>query len=51
MSSYEVSPSFDDIEDQDKKEKAKRLVAYQSLITKATEEDDKKSATRKTPLM
>ena len=47
MSSYELSPSFDDIEDQEKKEKAKRLVAYQSLISKATEENDDKAATRK----
>ena len=47
MSSYEVSVSFDDIEDRDKKQKAQRLVKYQSLISKDIKEDEEKAATKK----
>lgn len=39
MSSYEVSVSFDDIEDREKRDKAKRLVAYQSLLSKESNEE------------
>lgn len=46
MSSYEVSVSFDDIEDRDKKKKAERLVKYQSLISKDVKEDEEKAAPR-----
>ena len=47
MSSYEVNVSFDDIEDRDKKQKAQRLVKYQSLISKDVNEDEEKPATKK----
>ena len=47
MSSYEVSVSFDDIEDRDKKKKAERLVKYQSLISEDVKEDEEKAATKK----
>ena len=40
MSSYEVNLSFDDIEDEEKRRKAKRLVGYQSLLSKPDTEDD-----------
>ena len=47
MSSYEVSVSFDDIEDRDKKKKAQRLVKYQSLISKDVREDEEKTGSIK----
>ena len=47
MSSYEVSVSFDDIEDRDKKQKAQRRIKYQSLISKDVKEDEEKAATKK----
>ena len=46
MSGYEVSISFDDIEDKEKRDQAKRLVAYQSLLTKDTDEE-KRAASNK----
>ena len=45
MSGYEVSISFDYIEDNENRDKAKRLVAYQSLLTKDTDEE-KRAATK-----
>ena len=46
MSGYEVSISFDDIEDKEKRDQTKRLVAYQSLLTKDTDEE-KRAAVNK----
>ncbi|MBP3263639.1 hypothetical protein [Pseudobutyrivibrio sp.] len=46
MSGYEVSISFDDIEDKEKRDQAKRLVVYQSLLTKDTDEEKRAAANK-----